>query len=58
MRVARLNCHAAIRESLGEELPLFGLYCAGEFGPADEETADPAISHGRGWHMMMTVLGR
>ena len=49
---------AAIRESLGEELPLFGLYCAGEFGPADEETADPTVSYGRGWHMMMTVLGR
>ena len=49
---------AAIRESLGEQLPLFGLYCAGEFGPADEETADETVSYGRGWHMMMTVLGR
>ena len=50
---------AAIRQSLGADLPLFGCYCAGEVGPLDasEKTGD-ALSGGSGWHVMFTVLGR
>jgi hypothetical protein len=49
----------AIQASVGQDLPLFGTYCAGEFGPADtaESHGDPTPC-GRGWHAMFTVLGR
>ncbi|MHC4328610.1 MAG: FIST N-terminal domain-containing protein [Planctomycetota bacterium] len=50
---------AAIKGVIGNEVPLFGAYCAGEIGPADIAEKDPeALSSGVGWHVMFTVLGR
>jgi hypothetical protein len=50
---------AAIQSSVGKEVPIFGCYCAGEFGPADAaDIADKKICYGRGWHVMTTLLGR
>ncbi len=50
---------AATQESLGKELPLFGLYCAGEIGPVDESERKPGVvSGGSGWHVMYTVISR
>jgi hypothetical protein len=50
---------AAIQGSVGREVPLFGLYCAGEFGPADiSDAPDPTVCYGRGWHVMMSALGQ
>jgi hypothetical protein len=50
---------AAIQDSVGREVPLFGLYCAGEFGPADiSDAPDPTVCYGRGWHVMMSALGQ
>jgi len=50
---------AAIQASVGKEIPVFGAYCAGEFGPADiAESAGDPTSCGRGWHVMFTALGR
>jgi len=50
---------AAIQDSVGTSLPLFGSYCAGEFGPADSTEKLPnVLSSGRGWHVMFTLLGR
>jgi hypothetical protein len=49
----------AIQGVIGNDLPLFGAYCAGEIGPADVAEKDPtAVSSGVGWHVMFTVLGR
>lgn len=49
----------AIQGVIGNEIPLFGAYCAGEIGPADVAEKDPdALSSGVGWHVMFTVLGR
>jgi hypothetical protein len=50
---------AAVRQSIGRDLPLFGCYCAGEMGPvaAADKRAD-ALSGGAGWHIMFTVIGR
>ncbi|MHC4425689.1 MAG: FIST N-terminal domain-containing protein [Planctomycetota bacterium] len=49
----------AIRGVIGNDIPLFGAYCAGEIGPADIAEKDPtALSSGVGWHVMFTVLGR
>ena len=50
---------AAMQKALGEELPLFGCYCAGEIGPVDnpDEPSD-ALSGGSGWHVMFTIIGR
>jgi hypothetical protein len=49
----------AIQTSLGKELPLFGTYCAGEYGPADiSESKGDCTPCGRGWHVMFTVLAR
>ncbi len=49
----------AIRQALGEELALFGLYCAGEVGPLDPSEQVPGVLvGGSGWHVMFTVLGR
>ena len=49
----------AIQASVGKELPLFGTYCAGEYGPADiTESKDDCTPCGRGWHVMFTVLAR
>jgi hypothetical protein len=49
----------AIQDAIGEDLPLFGTYCAGEVGPLDasEQTSD-ALVGGSGWYVMFTVLGR
>ena len=50
---------AAIQGELGDDIPLFGAYCAGEIGPVDITEKDPtALSGGAGWHVMFTVLGR
>jgi hypothetical protein len=50
---------AAIQTVTGKDVPLFGCYCAGEFGPADaEEIADKTIPYGRGWHIMVSALGK
>ncbi len=48
---------AAIQETVGPDLPLFGCYCAGEIGPADASPTG-ALSSGVGWHLMFTVIGR
>jgi hypothetical protein len=50
---------AAIQKALGDQLPLFGCYCAGEVGPLDPaERSGNVLSGGSGWHVMFTVLGR
>lgn len=50
---------AAIQGVIGNEIPLFGAYCAGEIGPADVAEKNPGVlSSGVGWHVMFTVLGR
>ncbi|MHC4889787.1 MAG: hypothetical protein ACYTEO_10055 [Planctomycetota bacterium] len=44
---------------IGNDIPLFGAYCAGEIGPADITKKDSAVlSSGVGWHVMFTVLGK
>ncbi len=49
----------AIQSVIGNDIPLFGAYCAGEIGPADVAEKDPEVlSSGVGWHVMFTVLGR
>ncbi|MHC4212626.1 MAG: FIST N-terminal domain-containing protein [Planctomycetota bacterium] len=49
----------AIKGVIGNDIPLFGAYCAGEIGPADiAEKKTTARSSGVGWHVMFTVLGR
>ncbi|MBI5684724.1 MAG: FIST C-terminal domain-containing protein [Verrucomicrobia bacterium] len=49
----------AIQTSVGKDLPLFGTYCAGEYGPADlSESKGDCTPCGRGWHVMFTVLAR
>lgn len=48
---------AAIQAVVGTSVPLFGCYCAGEFGPADaEDVADKSLPCGRGWHIMVSAL--
>jgi hypothetical protein len=47
----------AIQASIGPDLPLFGCYCAGEFGPAADADSGDDTSTGRGWHVMFSVLG-
>jgi hypothetical protein len=50
---------AAVQDSIGKELPLFGCYCAGEMGPVDTADKKPdALSGGAGWHIMFTVIGK
>jgi hypothetical protein len=49
----------AMQEVLGNELPLYGCYCAGEIGPVDVSDKNPAVlSGGSGWHVMFTVVGK
>ena len=49
----------AIKTVIGNDIPLFGAYCAGEIGPADiADKKTNALSSGVGWHVMFTVLGR
>ena len=50
---------AAVQQSIGRELPLFGCYCAGEIGPVDSPDTKPdARCGGSGWHVMFSVLAR
>ena len=50
---------AAMRAALGDKLPLFGCYCAGEIGPPDKAEKKPGVlSGGTGWHVMFAILGR
>ncbi len=49
---------AAIQSVIGNDIPLFGAYCAGEIGPADVAGKETTGSSGVGWHVMFTVLGR
>jgi hypothetical protein len=49
---------AAIQSVIGNDIPLFGAYCAGEIGPADVAGNQTNVSSGVGWHVMFTVLGR
>lgn len=47
----------AIQSAAGKDLPIFGAYCAGEYGPADlSDSAGDPTPCGRGWHVMFTVL--
>lgn len=48
---------AAMQAAIGKEVPLFGCYCAGEFGPADAADVDKSVCYGRGWHVMVTAMG-
>ena len=49
---------AAMRQSIGGELPLLGTYNAGEIGPADLADKVPGVlSSGVGWHVMFTAVG-
>jgi hypothetical protein len=48
---------AAMQSALGEDLRLFGCYCAGEMGPVDDtNAASDALCGGSGWHVMFTIL--
>ena len=50
---------AAFQASVGNQLPLFGCYCAGEIGPVDSSDKKPnVLSGGTGWHVMVTAIGR
>jgi hypothetical protein len=50
---------AAVQQSIGKEVTLFGCYCAGEMGPVDAPDQKPdAPCGGSGWHIMFTVLAR
>jgi hypothetical protein len=50
---------AAVQQSIGRDLPLFGCYCAGEIGPVDSPDTKPdARCGGSGWHVMFSVLAR
>ncbi|GEM_PF-827093 len=47
----------ALQKGMQVQAPIFGCYCAGEFGPVD----DPAVSSaalcgGSGWHLMITLI--
>ena len=47
----------AIQASAGKEIPIFGAYCAGEYGPSDlSEDKGDATPCGSGWHVMFTAL--
>jgi len=47
----------AIKASVGGQIPIFGNYFAGEFGPADTEGKTGALCSGCGWHVMFALLG-
>ncbi|MDA3925975.1 MAG: FIST C-terminal domain-containing protein [Kiritimatiellae bacterium] len=49
----------AIKGSVAPSVPIFGCYCAGEFGPADSTlNKSDGTSTGRGWHVMFSVMGK
>lgn len=43
----------AVKDGLGEDIPFFGIWCAGEVGCAIDSPATPV---GRGWHIMGTMI--
>ena len=47
-----------VQRSIGNSVPLFGCYCAGEYGPADAADLKKGVCYGRGWHIMFTALAR
>lgn len=50
---------SAIQSSLGKDVPIYGCYCAGEFGPADKaENRNDVTPAGCGWHVMFTLLNK
>jgi len=50
---------AAVQQAIGQQLPLFGCYCAGEIGPLDTTEKKPGVlSGGGGWHVMFTLIGQ
>jgi len=50
---------AAMQSALGDELVLFGCYCAGEMGPVDDAAkSSDALCGGSGWHVMFTILSQ
>ncbi|UDQ98662.1 FIST N-terminal domain-containing protein [Lentisphaerota bacterium WC36G] len=48
----------AIKKAVGTELTIFGNYCAGEYGVAEDKGKKTAKSVGRGWHVMFSILGQ
>ena len=49
----------AIQKNVHSSIPIFGCYCAGEFGVADTTQGETGtIPVGRGWHVMFTALGK
>ncbi len=49
----------AIQAAIGTDTPVFGCWCAGEFGPADVADKTPGkLSSGCGWHVMVTFIGQ
>lgn len=46
---------AAVLKGMGDGVPFFGVWCAGEIGCADDSAGVPV---GRGWHIMGTVFER
>lgn len=49
---------AAIQQSIGTKVALFGSYHAGEIGPADVAEKTPGVlSSGMGWHIMVGAIG-
>lgn len=48
-----------IKTSVTGTTPIYGTYCAGEFGAADNTLGDAeTCSVGRGWHVMFSALGK
>ncbi len=61
-RMGRLDDVADEQTAISKALPkgtvLFGNFCAGEYGPADQsEPGKGEFSSGRGWHCMITAIG-
>ncbi|MBF0198105.1 MAG: FIST C-terminal domain-containing protein [Planctomycetes bacterium] len=50
--------YEAIASVTGNTVPMFGVYCAGEFGPADDTAKQESLSNGCGWHAMFTVISQ
>ena len=49
----------AIKKHLTAHVPIFGTYCAGEFGPSDStREKEDATTMGKGWHVMFTAFGK
>ncbi len=48
----------AIKKVVGTETPIFGTYCAGEFGASDTKMGESGDMVGVGWHVMFSALGK